>query len=42
MKALIDYFKTHPNEVDMYVNKNPRFVFFKSEEGDPGVRLMSQ
>ena len=35
MKALIDYFKTHPNEVDMYVNKNPRFVFFKSEEGDP-------
>ena len=35
MKAMIDYFKTHPNEVDMYVNKNPRFVFFKSEEGDP-------
>jgi membrane-bound lytic murein transglycosylase A len=28
MKAMIDYFKTHPNEVDMY-------VFFKSEEGDP-------
>jgi len=35
MRAMIDYFKTHPNEVDMYVNKNPRFVFFKSEEGDP-------
>ena len=35
MKAMIDYFKAHPEEVDMYVNKNPRFVFFKSEEGNP-------
>ena len=35
MKSMIDYFKAHPDEVDMYVNKNPRFVFFKSEEGDP-------
>ena len=35
MRAMIDYFKAHPDEVDMYVNKNPRFVFFKSEEGDP-------
>ena len=35
MKAMIDYFKAHPDEVDLYVNKNPRFVFFKSEEGNP-------
>ena len=35
MRAMIDYFKAHPDEVDMYVNKNPRFVFFKSEESDP-------
>jgi len=35
LKAMIDYFKAHPDEVDMYVNKNPRFVFFKSEKGDP-------
>ncbi len=35
MKVMIDYFKAHPDEVDMYVSKNPRFVFFKSEEGDP-------
>jgi membrane-bound lytic murein transglycosylase A len=35
MKALIDYFKAHPDEVDTYVNKNPRFVFFKSETGEP-------
>ena len=42
MKAMIDYFKTHPNEVDMYVNKNPRFVFFKSKKAIPGVRSMSQ
>ena len=35
MNAMIDYFKVHSDEIDMYVNKNPRFVFFKSEEGDP-------
>ena len=35
LKAMIDYFKAHPDEVDRYVNKNPRFVFFRSEKGDP-------
>ncbi|PKN51247.1 MAG: hypothetical protein CVU55_12480 [Deltaproteobacteria bacterium HGW-Deltaproteobacteria-13] len=35
MKAMIDYFKVHPDEVDMYVNENPRFVFFKPEKGEP-------
>ena len=35
LKAMIDYFKAHPDEVDRYVNKNPRFVFFTSGKGDP-------
>ena len=35
MKVMIDYFKVHPEEVDMYISQNPRFVFFKYEEGDP-------
>jgi len=35
MKAMIDYFKAHPDEVDMYVNENPRFVFFRPETGEP-------
>jgi membrane-bound lytic murein transglycosylase A len=35
MKTMIDYFKAHPDEVDMYVNENPRFVFFRSETGEP-------
>ena len=35
LKAMIDYFKAHPDEVDRYVNKNPRFVFFRFEKGDP-------
>lgn len=35
LKALIDYFKAHPDEVDSYVNENPRFVFFRRETGDP-------
>lgn len=35
MKAMIDYFKIHPEEVDLYVSQNPRFVFFRYEEGEP-------
>jgi membrane-bound lytic murein transglycosylase A len=35
LKAMMDYFKAHPDEVDLYVNQNPRFVFFRSEPGDP-------
>lgn len=35
MKSMIAYFKAHPNEVDTYVNENPRFIFFRNEEGEP-------
>ena len=35
MKSMIAYFKAHPDEVDKYVNENPRFVFFRTETGDP-------
>ena len=35
MKVLIDYFKAHPDEIDMYVNENPRYVFFRPETGEP-------
>jgi len=33
--AMIDYFNAHPAEVDQYVRKNPRFVFFQIGEGSP-------
>lgn len=35
MKAMIEYFKAHPAEVDTYVGQNPRFVFFRPEPGEP-------
>ncbi len=35
LKTMIDYFKAHPDEVDTYVNSNPRYVFFKKEPGEP-------
>ncbi len=35
LKAMIDYFKVHPNLVGEYINRNPRYVFFRFEEGDP-------
>jgi len=35
LSTMIDYFKMHPEQVDMYVRRNPRFVFFRKEEGPP-------
>jgi membrane-bound lytic murein transglycosylase A len=35
LRAMIDYFKLHPGEVDMYVNINPRYVFFGSQKTEP-------
>jgi membrane-bound lytic murein transglycosylase A len=35
LRAMIDYFKAHPEEVETYVNTNPRFVFFRIQESDP-------
>jgi membrane-bound lytic murein transglycosylase A len=35
MKAMIDYFNVRPDEVDMYVNENPRFIFFRKDDSNP-------
>ncbi|MEE9934942.1 MAG: MltA domain-containing protein [Deltaproteobacteria bacterium] len=35
LRAMIAYFKAHPEDVDRYVHQNPRFVFFRPEAGNP-------
>jgi membrane-bound lytic murein transglycosylase A len=35
LSAMIDYFKRHLNQVAMYTRRNPRFVFFRNEQGPP-------
>jgi membrane-bound lytic murein transglycosylase A len=35
LAAMIDYFKNHQSEVDMYMQRNPRFVFFTKSQGNP-------
>jgi len=35
MPTLMDYFDRNPNEVGIYTNRNPRYVFFRKEEGMP-------
>jgi membrane-bound lytic murein transglycosylase A len=35
LSVMMDYFKEHPEQVNMYVRRNPRFVFFRKEEGPP-------
>ena len=35
LAVMIDYFKRHPNEVDRYTRRNPRYVFFRISEGTP-------
>jgi len=35
LSAMIDYFKKYKDQVDMYIRRNPRFVFFQKEDGPP-------
>jgi membrane-bound lytic murein transglycosylase A len=35
LTSLIKYFKEHPDRVSTYTQLNPRFVFFKRDEGEP-------
>ncbi|MHC4155499.1 MAG: murein transglycosylase A [Planctomycetota bacterium] len=35
LSAMIDYFKRHANEIASYTQRNPRFVFFRMEDGPP-------
>ena len=35
LKSMIDYFKANPHQIDKYVNHNPRYVFFRTDSGDP-------
>ncbi|MBP6124381.1 MAG: MltA domain-containing protein, partial [Phycisphaerae bacterium] len=35
LKAMIDYFKAHPDQIEKYVYRNPRYVFFRLDEGNP-------
>ncbi len=35
LSAMIDYFKQSKELVDTYVRRNPRFVFFRKEDGAP-------
>lgn len=35
LSSMISYFKAHPEEVSNYTMSNPRFVFFRIEDGPP-------
>jgi len=35
LATMIDYFKRHPDEVDRYTQRNPRFVFFRISQETP-------
>ncbi len=35
LKAMIDYFKSHPDQTDRFINQNPRYVFFRLAGGNP-------
>ncbi len=35
LSTMIDYFKMYPEQVNTYVRRNPRFVFFRTEDGPP-------
>jgi membrane-bound lytic murein transglycosylase A len=35
LSAMIEYFKKYKDQVDAYIRRNPRFVFFRKEDGPP-------
>ena len=35
LSAMIRYFKAHPHEINNYINRNPRFIFFRKSSGQP-------
>jgi len=35
LMTMIEYFKQHPDQVTRYTRMNPRFVFFRKENGEP-------
>jgi len=35
LSAMVDFFRTYKELVDMYVQRNPRYIFFKKEDGEP-------
>ncbi|MFO0973111.1 MAG: MltA domain-containing protein [Phycisphaerae bacterium] len=35
LQAMLDYFKAHPDEIDTYCWRNPRYVFFQPAPGGP-------
>ena len=35
LAAMIEYFKRHPDQVDRYTQRNPRYVFFRIAEETP-------
>ena len=35
LKAMIEYFSVHKDEVPRFINQNPRFVFFREAKGNP-------
>jgi len=35
LNSMMEYFQMHPEEVEEYTNRNPRFIFFKKQDGAP-------
>ncbi len=42
LPIVLDYFKKNPGEVDRYIARNPRLVFFKDTAGSPAIGNLNQ
>jgi membrane-bound lytic murein transglycosylase A len=42
LPLVLDYFKKHPDQVDAYISRNPRMIFFKDTEGAPPIGSLNQ
>ncbi len=42
LDAVMQYFRAHPAELDLYLPRNNRFVFFKETNGAPAIGTLNQ
>ena len=42
LTAMMDYFKRHTTEISLYIQRNPRYVFFQTNDGEPRGSLNEQ
>lgn len=42
LPVVLDYFRKHPQEIDSYISRNHRLIFFRDTQGSPAIGNLNQ